>query len=283
MALDWHPVILPGYVDTPRTSPYNPSFCGIQYYRKEEPPIVRIIPAVDIKNGQCVRLTQGKEDQETVYSDDPLAMAEHWDEQGAQLIHVVDLDGAFRGLPKNATLVKDIIYNSTVDIQVGGGIRSMDAISIYVKAGAYRVILGTIAHENPAFVEEACQLFPGKIMIGIDARNGRVAIKGWTEVSDQKATDLASIMEPMGVAGFIFTDISRDGMLQGPNLDSIREFARATSLPVIASGGVGGIQDVVDLLSLQSEGVEGMIIGKALYDKKLDFKEALNRARNHAG
>ena len=228
--------------------------------RKEEPPIVRIIPAVDIKNGQCVRLTQGKEDQETVYSDDPLAMAEHWDEQGAQLIHVVDLDGAFQGLPKNATLVKDIIYNSTVDIQVGGGIRSMDAISIYVKAGAYRVILGTI-----------------------DAQNGRVAIKGWTEVSDQKATDLASIMEPMGVAGFIFTDISRDGMLQGPNLDSIREFARATSLPVIASGGVGGIQDVVDLLSLQSEGVEGMIIGKALYDKKLDFKEALNRARNHAG
>ncbi len=244
---------------------------------------MRIIPAVDIKGGKCVRLTQGKEDQETVYSDDPLAMAEHWDEQGAQLIHVVDLDGAFRGLPKNTALIKDIIYSSTVDIQVGGGIRTLDAIAAYVNAGAYRVILGTIAHEDPPFVEEACKQFPGKIMIGIDAQNGRVAVKGWTEVSDRKAADLARLMEPMGVAGFIFTDISRDGMLQGPNLDSIREFARATSLPMIASGGVSSIQDVADLLSLQSEGLEGMIIGKALYDKRLDYKETLNRARNHAG
>ncbi len=161
---------------------------------------MKIIPAVDIKGGKCVRLTQGKEDQETVYSDDPQAMAQHWDEQGAQLIHVVDLDGAFQGLPKNSSIIKDIIYSSTVDIQVGGGIRSMDAIDAYVKAGAYRVILGTIAHEEPAFVEKACKQFPGKIMIGIDAQDGKVAVKGWTEVSEQKAADLAKTMEPLGVA-----------------------------------------------------------------------------------
>ena len=244
---------------------------------------MKIIPAVDIKSGRCVRLTQGKEDQETVYSDDPQAMAEHWDEQGAQLIHVVDLDGAFQGLPKNADLIKDIIYSSTVDIQVGGGIRSIEAIAAYVNAGVYRVILGTIAHESPAFVKEACQQFPGKIIVGIDAQDGKVAVKGWTEVSEQTAADLAQTMEPLGVAGFIFTDISRDGMLQGPNLDSIREFAQATSLPIIASGGISGIQDVVSLLSLKSDGVEGMITGKALYDKRLDFKEALQQVRDHAG
>lgn len=237
---------------------------------------------MDIKEGRCVRLTQGKEDQETVYSDNPKAMAQHWDELGAQLIHVVDLDGAFQGLPKNAEIIKDIIYSSTVDIQVGGGIRSIEAIASYVNAGAYRVILGTIAQKDPAFVAEACKQFPGKIMIGIDAQDGKVAVKGWTEVSEQTAADLAQTMEPLGVAGFIFTDISRDGMLQGPNLDSIREFARATSLPVIASGGISGIQDVVSLLSLQSEGVEGMITGKALYDKRLDFQEAL-RVSTHAG
>ena len=244
---------------------------------------MKIIPAVDIKGGRCVRLTQGKEDQETVYSDNPQAMAEHWDEQGAQLIHVVDLDGAFQGLPKNSDLIKDIIYSSTVDIQVGGGIRSIEAIASYVNAGVYRVILGTIAHQNPAFVKEACQQFPGKIIIGIDAQDGKVAVKGWTEVSEQTAADLAQAMEPLGVAGFIFTDISRDGMLQGPNLDSIREFAQATSLPIIASGGISGIQDVVSLLSLKPEGVEGMITGKALYDKRLDFKEALKQVRDYAG
>jgi phosphoribosylformimino-5-aminoimidazole carboxamide ribotide isomerase len=230
---------------------------------------VKIIPAVDIKGGRCVRLTQGKEDQETIYSDNPKAMAEHWDEQGAQLIHVVDLDGAFQGLPKNVYLIKDIIYSST--------------IAAYVNAGVYRVILGTIAHENPAFVEEACKQFPGKIIIGIDAQDGKVAVKGWTEVSEQTAADLAQAMEPMGVAGFIFTDISRDGMLQGPNLESIRQFAQATSLPIIASGGISGIQDVINLLSLKSEGVEGMITGKALYDKRLDFKEALRQVRDYAG
>jgi len=244
---------------------------------------VRIIPAVDIKAGQCVRLVQGQADQETIYSDDPVAMACHWDEEGAQLIHVVDLDGAFDGQPVNAEIIKNIIYNSTVDIQIGGGIRTMDTISAYFDAGAYRIILGTIAQQQPEFVAQACKKYPGKILVGIDARDGKVAIKGWREVSDQSAADLAQSLESVGVAGFIFTDISKDGMMQGPNLEQIKEFARATTPPVIASGGVSRLEDVVNLLALESEGVEGMIIGKALYDKNLTYREILKKVKDHAG
>ena len=235
---------------------------------------MRIIPAVDIKEGRCVRLVQGKADKETVYSNDPLSMANHWDEEGAQTIHVVDLDGAFQGSPINSEIVKKIIYSSSVDIQVGGGIRTLEAIEKYVKAGAYRVILGTIAQKEPEFVEEACRRFPNKIIIGIDAQNGLVAVKGWVEVSEQKATDLAQKMKSFGIAGFIFTDISRDGMLQGPNLESIKEFAEYAQLPVIASGGVSRLEDIKNLAKLESYGVEGVIIGKALYDKTISFKEA---------
>ena len=235
---------------------------------------MRIIPAVDIKEGRCVRLVQGKADQETVYSNDPLSMANHWDEEGAQTLHVVDLDGAFQGSPINSEIVKKIIYSSSVDIQVGGGIRTLEAIEKYVKAGAYRVILGTIAQKEPEFVEEACRRFPNKIIIGIDAQNGLVAVKGWVEVSEQKATDLAQKMKSFGIAGFIFTDISRDGMLQGPNLESIKEFAECAQLPVIASGGVSRLEDIKNLAKLESYGVEGVIIGKALYDKTISFKEA---------
>ncbi|MFQ5449805.1 MAG: 1-(5-phosphoribosyl)-5-[(5-phosphoribosylamino)methylideneamino]imidazole-4-carboxamide isomerase [Nitrospinaceae bacterium] len=245
--------------------------------------MIKIIPAVDIKNGKCVRLSQGDKDRETVYSDDPVAMACHWDEEGASLIHVVDLDGAFEGIPGNAGLVKNIIYASSVDIQVGGGIRTFEAIETYVDAGAYRVILGTIAQKDPAFVEEACRRYPGKITVGIDARDGFVAVNGWLEVSSQKATDLARQLEPLGVAGFIFTDISRDGMLQGPNLESIRAFADSTSLPVIASGGIGTLQDISNLLALESHGVTGIITGKALYDKTISFREALKLAGQDAG
>lgn len=244
---------------------------------------MRIIPAVDIKAGQCVRLVQGQADQETVYSNDPVAMACHWDEEGAQLIHVVDLDGAFDGKPVNVDIIKNIIYNSTVDIQIGGGIRTMDALSAYFDAGAYRIILGTIAQQQPEFVAQACKKYPGKILVGIDARNGKVAIQGWREVSDQSAADLAKSLESAGVAGYIFTDISKDGMMQGPNLEQIKEFASATTTPVIASGGVSRIEDVINLLALEKEGVEGMIIGKALYDKKLDYREILKKVKEHAG
>jgi phosphoribosylformimino-5-aminoimidazole carboxamide ribotide isomerase len=242
---------------------------------------MRIIPAVDIKDGRCVRLVQGKVDQETVYSNDPLSMANHWDEEGAQRIHVVDLDGAFQGSPINADIVKNIIYSSSVDIQVGGGIRTLETIETYVKAGAYRVILGTVAQQEPEFVEEACKRFPDKIIVGIDARDGLVAVKGWVEVSEKKATDLAQKLKGYGIAGFIFTDISRDGMLQGPNLESIKEFAESAQLPVIASGGVSRLEDIKDLAKLESYGVEGVIVGKALYDKTLTFKEA--RDVLHAG
>jgi phosphoribosylformimino-5-aminoimidazole carboxamide ribotide isomerase len=244
---------------------------------------VKIIPAVDIKDGRCVRLSQGLADQETVYSDDPVAMACHWDEEGASLVHVVDLDGAFNGQPANADIVKKIIYNSSVDIQVGGGIRNLQAIESYVNAGAYRVILGTVAQENPEFVADACREFPGKVMVGIDARDGNVAVKGWVEVSDKKATDLAHQLETCGVSGYIFTDISRDGMLQGPNLESIREFIDHTSLPVIASGGVSRLKDVEDLLTLEPNGIAGIIIGKALYDKNITYPQTLELLDRHAG
>mgnify|MGYP003959852307 FL=1 len=228
-----------------------------------------------------MRLVQGKVDQETVYSNDPLSMANHWDEEGAQTIHVVDLDGAFQGSPINAEIIKNIIYSSSVDIQVGGGIRTLETIETYVKAGAYRIILGTVAQQEPEFVEEACKRFPDKIIVGIDARDGLVAVKGWVEVSEQKATDLAQKLKGYGIAGFIFTDISRDGMLQGPNLESIKEFAESAQLPVIASGGVSRLEDIKNLAKLESYGVEGVIVGKALYDKTLTFKEA--RDVLHAG
>ena len=226
---------------------------------------MKIIPAVDIKKGRCVRLSQGMADQETVYSDDPVAMACHWDEEGASLIHIVDLDGAFEGQPANAE------------------IRSLKTIEQYINAGAYRIILGTIAQKEPEFVARACKEFPGKIIVGIDARDGNVAFNGWVEVSDQRATDLAKNLEPSGVAGYIFTDISRDGMLQGPNLKSIKEFSESTSLPVIASGGVGKLKDIEDLLALEPNGVEGIITGKALYDKSFTYAQTLQLLNLHAG
>ena len=243
---------------------------------------MKIIPAVDIKKGRCVRLSQGLADQETVYSDDPVAMACHWDEEGASLIHIVDLDGAFEGQPANAEIVKNIIYNSSVDIQVGGGIRNLNTIEKYINAGAYRVILGTIAQKEPEFVTKACKEFPGKIIVGIDARDGNVAIKGWVEVSNQRATDLAKKLESCGVSGYIFTDIACDGMLQGPNLKSIKEFAKNTKLPVIASGGVGELKDIDNLLTLEADGVEGIITGKALYDKKFTYAQTLELLNHHA-
>ncbi|PIQ97743.1 MAG: 1-(5-phosphoribosyl)-5-[(5-phosphoribosylamino)methylideneamino]imidazole-4-carboxamide isomerase [Nitrospinae bacterium CG11_big_fil_rev_8_21_14_0_20_56_8] len=244
---------------------------------------MKIIPAVDIKAGKCVRLSQGKADQETVYGNDPVEMADHWDEEGASRIHVVDLDGAFQGHPVNVEIIKNIIHQSSVDIQIGGGIRTLEHIETYIKSGAFQVILGTIAQQDPQFVEEACKRFPGRITIGIDAKNGLVAVKGWVEVSTEKATDLAKRLESLGVSGFIFTDISRDGMLQGPNLTSIREFAESTSLPVIASGGVSRLEDISNLLELVACGVSGVIIGKALYDKTLAFRDALSLTQKHAG
>jgi phosphoribosylformimino-5-aminoimidazole carboxamide ribotide isomerase len=243
---------------------------------------MQLIPAVDIKNGKCVRLSQGKADQETVYSNDPVSMAIHWDDLGAKTIHVVDLDGAFTGKPTNSHLVKEIINSSSVNIQVGGGIRTMESIDTYIDLGAARVVLGTIAFKDPKLVETAAKKYPGKIIVGIDARDGNVAIKGWVEVSSKKATDFAKSFEDMGVAGFVFTDISRDGMLEGPNIKSVSEFSEATSIPVIASGGVSRLEDISNLLALKPLGVNGIILGKSLYDKTVDFKKALELVEENA-
>ena len=185
--------------------------------------------------------------------------------------------------PNNVEMEKNSINNSWSDIQVGGGIHNLNTIEQYVNAGAYRIILGTITHIEPEFVASACEEFPDKIIVGIDARDGNVAIKGWVEVSDQLATDLAKNLESYGVSGYIFTDISRDGMLQGPNLKSIKEFSESTSLPVIASGGVGKLKDIEDLLALEPNGVEGIIPGKAPYDKNFPYAQTLAWTYRHAG
>ena len=243
---------------------------------------MQLIPAVDIKGGKCVRLIKGQADQETVYSDDPVAMACHWDEAGANTIHVVDLDGAFNGNPTNLSLIKDIINSSSVNIQVGGGIRTMKSVECYVDLGAARVVLGTVAFKNPAFVAEAAKKFPDTIIIGIDVLEGKVAIKGWVEVTDKKASDFAKTFEDLGITGFIFTDISRDGMLIGPHLVAIREFAESINLPVIASGGVSKLNDISALLSLKPFGVNGIILGKSLYDKTVDYLEAIKLVSGNA-
>ena len=243
---------------------------------------MQLIPAVDIKGGRCVRLIQGQLDKETVYSDDPIAMACHWDEEGANTVHVVDLDGAFDGSPTSLPIIKDIINSTSVNIQIGGGIRNIRTVERYVDLGAARLVLGTVAFKAPKFVAEAAKRFPNKIVVGIDTRNGKVAINGWVEVSDKNASDFAKIFEDMGIYGFVFTDISKDGMLAGPNIPAIRSFAKSTCLPTIASGGVSKINDVLALLALKPLGVDGMIIGKSLYDKTVSFSEALKLVSGNA-
>jgi phosphoribosylformimino-5-aminoimidazole carboxamide ribotide isomerase len=240
-----------------------------------------VIPAVDIKNGKCVRLSQGRMDSETIFSQDPAAMAEKWERQGAELIHVVDLDGAIEKTPKNLTTIQKILQRIHVPVQVGGGIRSMDTIRMFLEMGVHRVIIGTEAIRNPGLVSEACRLFPGRIVVGIDARDGLVAIEGWTHTTAIQAVDLARRFEDVGVAAINFTDIQRDGMQTGPNIAATRRLAEAISIPVIASGGVSVIEDIINLLPLESIGVQGVITGKALYSGALDLKRAIELTRSH--
>jgi len=234
-----------------------------------------VIPAVDIKNGKCVRLRQGEKDRETVFSVDPAAMAKRWENEGAKLIHVVDLDGAFEKGPRNLPAIKTILSRVKADIQIGGGIRTEETIKMFLDIGVKRVVIGTEAHRNPGLVKKACRLYPGRIVVGIDARKGLVAIEGWTRTTDMKAVDLARIYEDCGVAAINFTDIYRDGMETGPNLEETRLLAESISIPVVASGGVSTIEDIKNLLSLESCGVVGVITGKAIYSGTLDFKEAV--------
>jgi len=240
---------------------------------------MEIIPAVDIKSGRCVRLLQGRKDSETVFSDDPAAMAARWASEGARLIHVVDLDGAFEKQPRNADSVRDIVGKIDVPIQLGGGIRTVEAVDMYLDMGVSRVILGTEAVKNPSLVRTVCSKHPGKIVVGIDARDGMVATQGWTETTKRKAIDVAKGFEGYGLAAIVFTDIHRDGMQRGVNVEATKRLAEAVTIPVIASGGVSSLDDIKELLPLEKSGVEGVITGRALYTGALDLKAAIQLAR----
>ncbi len=234
-----------------------------------------IIPAIDLKEGKCVRLEQGLMDKATVYSEDPATTAKHWESQGAEFLHVVDLNGAFAGVPKNLEAIRAIRKAIKIPVEVGGGIRDIATIETLVSIGIDRIILGTAAIENPAFVREACEKFPGRIIVGIDAKEGMVAIKGWAEVTKVKAIDLAKQMQDYGVIAIIYTDIKRDGMLSGPNIEATKTLAEALNIPVIASGGVHTMKDIENLLRVRYSGVSGVITGKAIYSGSLNLREAI--------
>lgn len=235
-----------------------------------------VIPAIDIKNGKCVRLLQGRMDAETVFSDDPAAMGSRWEEQGAELIHVVDLDGAVGKRPVNLETIRLIIDRVGVPIQVGGGVRDIETIRMYMEQGVSRVVIGTEAIKNPDLVKAACREFPDRIVVGIDAKGGKVAIEGWTKTTEVTAIELARQFEGCGVAAVNFTDIERDGMRTGPNLKETEKLARSISIPVVASGGVSSIEDIKNLLPLEAAGVVGVITGRALYDGSLDLRAAID-------
>ena len=241
---------------------------------------MEIIPAIDLKGGKCVRLEQGDMKKDTVFSHDPLATARRWEAEGATRLHLVDLDGAFRGKPVNREIVEKIVDALNIPVQVGGGIRDMETIDDYVAMGVNRVILGTIAQKSPKFVIKACEVYHDRIVVGIDAKNGRVAVKGWAEVTEKSALELAAEYEDYGVAAIIYTDISKDGMMQGPNLEATRELALSVDIPIIASGGVSSLDDIRALLDLEKDGVEGVITGKAIYSGALDLKAAIALAQS---
>ncbi|MCB1530273.1 MAG: 1-(5-phosphoribosyl)-5-[(5-phosphoribosylamino)methylideneamino]imidazole-4-carboxamide isomerase [Rhodospirillales bacterium] len=234
-----------------------------------------IYPAIDLKDGKCVRLYKGEMDQDTVYNDDPAAQALTWARAGFSWLHVVDLNGAFEGKSVNADAVTGILASTDLPVQLGGGIRSLKQIEHWLAQGVSRVILGTTAVRDPGLVQQACALFPGQIAVGIDARKGLVAVEGWAEASDITAIDLAQKFEDCGVETIIYTDIDRDGTGEGLNMDSTRQLAQNTKIPVIASGGVGSLEDVRAVRAAESTGIEGVIIGKALYDGRIDAAEAL--------
>jgi phosphoribosylformimino-5-aminoimidazole carboxamide ribotide isomerase len=234
-----------------------------------------IIPAIDLKDGQCVRLRQGLMDDSTVFSDDPVAMARRWVDAGCRRLHLVDLNGAFAGEPVNGDVVTAIAKAyPNLPVQIGGGIRSLETIEHYVRAGVDFVIIGTRAVKEPAFVAEACKAFPGKVIVGLDARDGRVATDGWAEVTEVMAADLAKQFEADGVAAIVYTDIARDGMMQGVNVEATVAMARASTIPVIASGGITDIDDIRALKAVADQGICGAITGRAIYEGTLDVAEA---------
>ncbi|MEY3081379.1 MAG: 1-(5-phosphoribosyl)-5-[(5-phosphoribosylamino)methylideneamino]imidazole-4-carboxamide isomerase [Pseudomonadota bacterium] len=238
-----------------------------------------LFPAIDLKDGQCVRLKLGDMDQATVFNDDPAAQALSFEAQGFEWLHLVDLNGAFAGRPVNKTAVEAILGAVKIPVQLGGGIRNLGQIESWLNQGIRRVILGTVALRDPALVREACRMFPGRIAVGIDARGGRVAVEGWAETSDLAATDLARRFSDAGVSAIIFTDVDRDGILKGLNIESTLELAQAVPIPVIASGGLASMNDIHRMLHPDCSILEGAISGRALYDGRIDVPEALRLLR----
>ena len=234
-----------------------------------------VIPAIDLLGGRCVRLYQGDYDQVQTYGENPVEVARQWQEEGATYLHVVDLDGAKAGHPVNLTAIKAIACAIDIPVQVGGGLRDRASVASLLNLGVQRIILGTIAVEQPDLVTQLCQEFPDQIVVGIDARAGKVATRGWLETSEVLATELAQRMAIAGAAAIIYTDIYRDGTMQGPNLEALRELAGAIELPIIASGGVSSVRDLLSLLALEPLGVTGAIVGKALYTGEVSLKEAI--------
>jgi phosphoribosylformimino-5-aminoimidazole carboxamide ribotide isomerase len=239
-----------------------------------------IIPAIDIKDGQCVRLYQGEMDQETVYFPDPLDAAKHWVDEGAERLHVVDLNGAVEGRSVHKREIAAICKSAGVPVQLGGGLRSIDALEEALGLGVARAIVGTAAYENPDFLRQACAKFPGRIIVGIDARDGRIAVKGWKETTSMDVVELAVRCETDGASRIIYTDIGRDGTRHGVNVEETRRVARAVKIPVIASGGVATLEDIRRLKGIEQDGVEGVIVGRALYTGAFTLRDARNAARN---
>ena len=237
-----------------------------------------IFPAVDIQNGQAVRLRQGRADDATVFAADPVAAARDWEAQGARWLHVVDLDGAFDGQPKSRDIVRNICAALSIPVQLGGGIRDLDTIERYLDHGLSYIIVGTAAVKNPGFLQDACGAFPGQIIVGLDARDGRVATDGWSKLSRHDVIELGKKYEEYGVEAIIYTDIGRDGMMGGVNVDATVRLARAVKIPVIASGGVHDIRDIEALCAVQDEGIEGVICGRSIYEGTLDPSSAPVRA-----
>ena len=239
-----------------------------------------LIPAIDLKDGHCVRLKQGDMDQSTTFGEDPAAMARRWLDAGARRLHLVDLNGAFAGKPKNYAAIQAILkeVGDDIPVQLGGGIRDLDTIEKYIDGGLRYVIIGTAAVKNPGFLKDACTAFGGHIIVGLDAKDGKVATDGWSKLTGHEVADLGKKFQDWGVESIIYTDIGRDGMLSGINIDATVKLAQALTIPVIASGGLGSMQDIERLCAVESEGVEGVICGRAIYSGDLDFAAAQARA-----
>lgn len=236
-----------------------------------------IIPAIDLKNGKCVRLFKGEEGTETVFSESPLEIAKQWQDCGAGLIHVVDLDGAFSGEPRNFDIIRELVNSISARVQVGGGIRNIKMIEKYLESGVTRIILGTAAFYNREFLTEACTRFPQMIAVGIDTKMGRIAVKGWKEVIDLDTESVLNGLEAAGVSLVIHTDIDRDGTMGGINLNSIERFVKSSPIAVVASGGISSMEDIEKLSSLENVGLAGVILGKSIYTGKINLKEAIQK------